>query len=187
MTTTTRDGVTTTDRSGEVQKPHFLTSSYCWFHPFPHHNRIELGGHVSFSDWIVCWHFTQCELCQGCMSVLGDFNILFGSPSSRHPSPDVRCSQFEWLRVLSLFLHFSVCRHHCFESFYERHLFLIANFTPRIRRGTIIFAGMLEGYLYCMFPFWHLMSLMCCQVPMCYCTGTYWWKHWARPRHHIWM
>lgn len=146
MTTTTRGGVTTTDRSAEVQKPHFLTSSYCSFHPFPHHDRIELGGHVSFFDWIVCWHFTQCELCQGCMSVLGDFSIVFGSPSSRHPSPDVRCNQFEWSRPF--FLHFSAQRrHHRFESFYERHLFPIANFTLRVGRGMIIFASCLCGWM----------------------------------------
>lgn len=40
---------------------------------------------------------------------------------------------------VSLFLHFSVPhQHYSFESFYELHLFLIANFTSRIRHGTII-------------------------------------------------
>lgn len=81
----------------------------------PSHNWVKLGGHASlFSDWIVCWHFTQCELCQGCVCVcVGDFSILFGLvPSCRvcHPSPDVRCNWFE--RVCPLFLHFSVLHRH---------------------------------------------------------------------------
>lgn len=69
-----------TDSSMEVQKLgcHFQTSSppiiLCiktYPLPSPSHNWIKLGGHthVSFNDWIVCWHFTQCELCQGFMFV----------------------------------------------------------------------------------------------------------------------
>jgi len=34
---------------------------------------------------------------------------------------------------------------------------------------------------------WYLISFLCCQVPTCHCTGTNWWKHWARPGYSIWM
>lgn len=59
-------------------------------------------------------------------------------------------------------------------SFYERHLFFIANFKLRIRRGTIICSDIVclwIDILY-VFIFWYLRSLLSCQVPMCYCTGT---------------
>lgn len=55
-------------------RPHscyFLTSSYTSL-PVQNSHTTEsnLGqGVVSFSDWIVCWHFTQCEPCQGCVCV----------------------------------------------------------------------------------------------------------------------
>lgn len=91
---------TTSSRLFPVQKNKLSSPSHKW---------VKLGGHASlFSDWIVCWHFTQCELCQGCMCV-SDFSILFRLVPLCcvcHPSPDVRCN---WFECVSPFFYISAC------------------------------------------------------------------------------
>lgn len=143
--------------------------------------------------WLDCllslysmWTLPRVYVC------VGDFSILFRLIP---PLCDVSCNWFECVCVCVSFSTFQCAASILlFESFYELCLFLIANFTSWIRRGTIFMGTLVcvdgqscAGYVLYVFLFWYLMSLRCCQVPMGYCTGTNWWKHWARPRNHIWM
>lgn len=131
---TTCDNTSEKPESSVEVRPHscyFLTSSYTSL-PVQNSHTTEsnLGqGVVSFSDWIVCWHFTQCEPCQGCVCVCVSRCVLLilSSWSDWFPGHvlSIRMSGVIDLNVCVcvclVFLHFSVLRqHNCVESLFFR-------------------------------------------------------------------
>ena len=187
----TRQDAALTDSSGEAAG----SLSQKWLPPPPpFHDPISLRGSGLFAGTLRSVTFAKgVRLCRP---------FLLRPLVLRYLPPEFGCPGFAyaplWAPPPSLNLptplsHFNLlhCHRNC-KSFYDRRSFIVANFASGIQSGTIILVRAC-GRMWprwvcdCVFLFWYLMSLLCCQVQMRYCTGTNWWKHWARPRHHIWM